>query len=442
MMGLAFYSYKNKQQGAATLLVTALLLLVSLVITLISYKNVFFQIKRAQNEIEARQYHWVLEGGLECVYTKVHIDKDISKLTTTPADTTNYLKGDCIESFKTTDITVTDLSGKQLLIEPRIEDGSSIVKVGKILDMSSGRSSGAIKSTADLFIHGAIVISPPDPGGEQKAGWECMAIRYSNDLKMSAGIANNQFYDPINRPFSKFNANSKHCLDTHKTTDILNLKNDFYKDAQLSPFEEMFHQPASEWQKVKDDPNYQFEVLNMAKLTKNESVDELATFCGEMIEELIEDGHIRIWVEGNCGIEGDVLKEVTEASQDTTGVLLVVHNGVLSLKKEGNPKIDPFKGALFHFNDGFTPTPSDWAGLQLNTVKGSFETLSSDHKDFEKIAYLQVGAFVFTGGQILDMDNQVAYFNGAVNFHYNGDILDSIFGASNPRWLKGSWNDF
>ena len=64
------------QQGAITLLITALLLVAILVLSLASYKNVFFQAKRAQNEIISRQQHWAAEGGLECAYSLAVLDPE------------------------------------------------------------------------------------------------------------------------------------------------------------------------------------------------------------------------------------------------------------------------------------------------------------------------------------------------------------------------------
>ncbi|HDZ9241636.1 TPA: hypothetical protein RUZ16_003302, partial [Vibrio cholerae] len=61
---------RQYQQGVATLLITSILLSVALVVTLGSYKNLFYQIKRAQNEVKARQEHWLAEGGLECGYSQ------------------------------------------------------------------------------------------------------------------------------------------------------------------------------------------------------------------------------------------------------------------------------------------------------------------------------------------------------------------------------------
>ncbi len=60
---------RKYQQGLATLLITSILLSIALAVTFGSYKNLFYQIKRAQNEVKARQEHWLAEGGLECVYS-------------------------------------------------------------------------------------------------------------------------------------------------------------------------------------------------------------------------------------------------------------------------------------------------------------------------------------------------------------------------------------
>lgn len=53
----------KKQQGAAALLVVSVLLVAALMMSLGSYKSLFYQIKRANNQIEARQEHWRAEGG-------------------------------------------------------------------------------------------------------------------------------------------------------------------------------------------------------------------------------------------------------------------------------------------------------------------------------------------------------------------------------------------
>ena len=61
----------KRQKGLTTLLVTTMLLVVSLVFSLSSYKNLFYQIKRTQNEVMARKAHWLAEGGLECGFATI-----------------------------------------------------------------------------------------------------------------------------------------------------------------------------------------------------------------------------------------------------------------------------------------------------------------------------------------------------------------------------------
>lgn len=61
----------NQHRGIATLMITSVVVLVSLLITLSFSRSIFYQSKRIKNEISSRQNHWLAEGGLECVYMQV-----------------------------------------------------------------------------------------------------------------------------------------------------------------------------------------------------------------------------------------------------------------------------------------------------------------------------------------------------------------------------------
>lgn len=440
-MGSAFYSYKNKQQGAATLLVTALLLLAALVITLISYKNVFFQIKRAQNEIEARKEHWSVEGGLECAYTKMYQDRDQSVL----VSGTTYFDSDCVEPMGLSAMRITPLSGKKYVVQPEFEQtGISFSRVSKVIDFSRNRSTGAIKATADLYIRGTGTFNPPDPGNELAGGWECVGLRYKNNFEMIGAIDNKQFYSATNYPSSSFNPNGKQCLSSNVTTSTTNLKHDFQYDDDLEPFQEAFEVSSNLWSEVRDNPIYDFDTIETSSLVVSSASVNPASKCGEAVKNKIESGSTRIWVEGSCELYNDPvatqpqwLSEIATATQDTEGVLLLVHNGIFSIHGSGE-----FKGALFHINNSFTPTASDWNGLYGESVKNQLSSYFPSVPTSVDITYVQNGSFVFTGGQSLDLNGQIAYFNNGLDFKYNSDVLDSIFGVLPPRWLKGSWNDF
>ncbi|WP_305371165.1 hypothetical protein [Photobacterium leiognathi] len=80
-----------------TLLITSLLLIVALLFSLASYKNLFYQIKRTQNEVLARQAHWVAEGGLECGFSYLKESDDISSAKTSLSNCEALLNLDVLD---------------------------------------------------------------------------------------------------------------------------------------------------------------------------------------------------------------------------------------------------------------------------------------------------------------------------------------------------------
>ena len=67
-----------KQGGFITLLLVSVLLVGTLIASFGNFKVLFYQIKRAQNEVQARKAHWLAEGGLECTYSYLRqIDKTV-----------------------------------------------------------------------------------------------------------------------------------------------------------------------------------------------------------------------------------------------------------------------------------------------------------------------------------------------------------------------------
>ncbi|GLT15532.1 hypothetical protein [Vibrio algivorus] len=431
----------SKQRGAATLLVAVLLLASVLVLSLASYKGVFFQAKRAQNEIEARIAHWIGEGGLECAYTKMYQDRDQSVL----VSGTIYFDSDCVVPMNLSSMNIDSLGGQKYRIEPEFEQSGILISpVSKVVDFSRNRSTGAIKATADLYIRGTGTFNPPDPGNELASGWECVGLRYKNNFEMIGAIDNKQFYAATNYPSASFNPNGKQCLSSHVTTSSANLKRDFQYDDKLDPFQEAFDLSSSLWTEVRDNPIYDFDIIQTSSLIVGNASVNPASKCGEAVKNKIESGSTRIWVEGSCELYNDPvvtqpqwLSEIAAATQDTDGVLLLVHNGIFSIHGSGE-----FKGSLFHINNSFSPTASDWNGLYGESVKNQLSSYFPSVPTSADVAYVQNGSFVFTGGQSLDLDGQIAYFNNGLDFKYNSDVLDSIFGVLPPRWLKGSWNDF
>lgn len=171
-----------------------------------------------------------------------------------------------------------------------------------------------------------------------------------------------------------------------------------------------------------------------------------ANDCGTEIKNKITQDKLYIWVEGSCEIKADEYKALATASMATDGVLILVHDGVLSLMG-GSTGGEKIKGILFHFNYDFSPqvNGTHWNNLYAKNAlypagaaNGNFPT-----EYLSKATFYQHGAFTMTGGQILDINGQAALFNTSLNMRYNGDVFRSVFDPfAQPRWIKGSWHDF
>ena len=151
----------KSQQGIATLMITSLLLVVALLFSLASYKNLFYQIKRSQNEVLTKQAYWQAEGGLECA-TSFIFNKE------------SWI-GECDDLFGL-NIFITSLT----LIDNRIFShvfygGKNISHVSKEIIHPFGMS-GLFQSTSDLVLEGSIV-AYPDPNklkNNSLSEYECL----------------------------------------------------------------------------------------------------------------------------------------------------------------------------------------------------------------------------------------------------------------------------
>lgn len=448
---------KYQQSGMTTLLITSLLLIVALLFSLASYKNLFYQIKRTQNEVLARQAYWVAEGGLECGFTKIYIDRDLTKLNSTIYP--NYLYDECIVKLGLSKINISAVSGnKKYEISPEY-NSLSFSKVSKIIDLSPKISAGTIKSTADIFVSGSSVFNPPDPGEEIDAGWECKVARYKRYFKFSGSISNQEFAASTTLPYVGFNSNGKGCLLSHKSVLPSTLLDDFEKDVLIDPFYEFFSVDKSHWVSVRDSNYYNFSIIdgaNVENVPESEEYVKRVENCGNKIANEINNNNINIWINGTCELEGEGLTAVATASNSEkapNGVLIVVHNGVFSINGAGE-----IKGVSFHFNQPsvFAPTEKDWKGLTaygiLNHTPTNFDVMlnetynpSNDEAiivpSVKNAAYFQNGSFSFSGGQFYELDGQMALFNNGLDLKYNRDYIERSMEMGEPRWMQGSWND-
>ncbi|KJG11880.1 hypothetical protein UB38_18695 [Photobacterium iliopiscarium] len=220
---------KHQQSGMTTLLITSMLLIVALLFSLASYKNLFYQIKRTQNEVLARQAHWAAEGGLECGFAQIQKAGNISDAILT----------DCNNGQE---LTLSTDNGKSVLTS---ETDNKYKKIAKTIVAGGARSSGVIKSSADLFFNGKYNISPDyiNESGDDK----CNIIRYQKNIYLNK-------YDKQLSAINNKDIKSK-CANEYSTENVTSrtkLEKDVYKDIGMDLFKETFGVDRSNWKEVKD----------------------------------------------------------------------------------------------------------------------------------------------------------------------------------------------
>ena len=200
----------RRSEGYITLTITSFILLAALILVMGSYKQVFFQIKRAQNEVKSRQDHWIAEGGLECGFASINV----RSLNSIPND----LLSDC------SDISLSsltkDASNSSVLVS---KSANTLLK--KEINFLSSNSQGAIRSTSDLVFRGSYSFTP-DPGAQRANGdWNCKIVQFQGTFGLYSPYENtsvaNSGLDDSNKPYSTF-PSGQSCHSNHSTASYSN----------------------------------------------------------------------------------------------------------------------------------------------------------------------------------------------------------------------------
>ncbi|MEI8599553.1 hypothetical protein P4S64_23625 [Vibrio sp. M60_M31a] len=138
--------FKSNQSGYVALLVTSILLLLALIVVLASSKGIFFQIKVAQNELRARQAHWLAEGGVECAWSQFRVKNAVPTVVT-----------DCGSGLSTIPNFTSTSSG--YLVTSNV----GFTSINKEIMMGGNLGYGAMQSSADLYFYSSATFSTPDP---------------------------------------------------------------------------------------------------------------------------------------------------------------------------------------------------------------------------------------------------------------------------------------
>lgn len=442
----------DRQQGATTLLVTSVLLIAALLVTLGSYRSLFYQIKRAQNEVSARQQHWIAEGGLECIY---------SKSLTNNAIPTSASIGDCNING---DIEFSYASLSVRLRQITSTYGYS--SIDKTIELPGTGASGVMKATSNLYFGGGMAMRP-DPGeGLGDDEWACTMLRYSSDFKVNGAVENQNLNDghlpyqgfPTGQRCRNYVTESYLTSTTALYTTPSNLRDDFVLDTDQKPFEDLFDVPREDWFEVMSFDGF-VKIANTAltngsgKMRFDQSTlppPEIISNCGSAIESAILSGNDLIWIYGSCHLDGTDLNNIgnaitpaSGASPIPSGVILVLHNGLLSTSGALS-----FKGMIYHFisnnnagNPEFVPDASLWSSLdasQKTLLDGVVAPVTGI--DAANTAYFQRGAFFPLGGYVMDAPGTYAVYDSSLSFSYNRDVIEiPLRKLKKLKWKSGSW---
>ncbi|EKO3692704.1 hypothetical protein P0F02_000738 [Vibrio metschnikovii] len=418
---------KRHQQGIATLLITAVLLSITLVITLGSYKNLFYQIKRAQNEVSARQSYWLAEGGVECLYA--YIAQDPTRITGLSKQVSGEANH-CKQQLQLDELQLIPLGNSVYRIHAR----QGYAQVNKqIYSYTTG--TGAIQTNANLRLVGDFDIRPEAVGEADENGfYDCVAVRYKYQVVFHSEASSQQSTETEsekNKPKSenglrvldalaennselKCKAESKTSIPRGQgkdfnTQDSSEFKADFVQDNKFKPFESYFGLAYSteNYHKVKS----QHHVIT---LNGAESKD-----CITKLHEAFAT-YKDVWVVGDCFIHGSF--SAPEARS------LVVENGLFATNGS-----HVYGGAFFHMIKNPEVLSNDWQQVPFyDAIK---------HLVTGNVVYIDSGAFRPDGGMVFDADGMDVVINGALNLQFQSN-KESHQRSQTISLQQGSWHGY
>ena len=415
----------KKQQGAITLLLVSILLVGVLIVSLGSLKATFYQIKRAQNEVQARKDHWQAEGGLECAYS-------IMK--------TNSSAHPVEQNYSACDLSIIRFnpptSGYSRYTVISKSDEYTLSK-----DIStSSRSVGAIQARSNLKLIGANEFVPDVEGSDR-----CVSVRYSEQLIINgsfktlnpAGVVCNDAYK-TDTGSSGYECNDSKCKkhsqwdydltvnrsdNTHKGDGKL-IEHDFVHDGSLDPFESFFGNTRDNLAAIKVD----YEVI-----TGGVGASSGGT-CQDKIKAAFAVNN-KVWVVGDCDLENGA--SLSESHIGSDSKILVIENGIIAVNGANN-----FPGIIYQLFTAPIAAGTDLSGRWSSAVSTTANIADAELtiSQRKKLTFFARGSFKPKGGYVFDTPGGMTVFGVSLSLNFDSGNVPS--GSSTVEWKKGSWNDF
>lgn len=325
----------KSEKGAVVLIMTSLLILAALILSLGTYKSTFYQIKRAQNEVLAKQGHWRAEGAIECLFTFISETKTEPSLLSKNNSSTEYndLKSACDITYPLENLYAKTISSASSTISYQLTyelNNEELIKKNIIPKITYGN--GAIQARGNLIIDGSLNVYPDVTGNKIDDKDKCVAIKYTGAIDYRFSGSGLKTLNPEdNGPYDGYkgtcHASTKSNINISSKTDdpatSSNFLSDYIKENHYDPFEAFFQKPRSKLAEVKNE----YTVISGSKLN-----------CDDLIANAFTSSD-KVWVLGNCDLgDGHSLTSLPQTPRN-----LVIEGGVLGIYSAVN-----FYGSVYH----------------------------------------------------------------------------------------------
>ena len=440
----------KRQRGLTTLLVTTMLLVVSLIFSLASYKNLFYQIKRTQNEVMARKAHWLAEGGLECAFTELKVS---GLLPSDPA----YLNT-CDSEIDNTSLDIT-VHGSQINIKALTQTSvGAKANVRKVAQYAGGVNS-TIKMNASILELTGSQHFIPNPTNKLSGSndYACQSVVSSGEVKYIGSGGTDDHFITIDSTRSSHGGGPHGAVgftcDSNYLSNIFDLSNvptgftasdyakgsDILEGVNVNVFRDIFGVEYSDWKSVRES------IANEVKgdvigpeVVNGKGGDDITTQgwvknCSDLVKSSYDKGNKKIWVDGSCVLGANIFGGVVSDNS----ILLVINNGFLEFNAAG-----AFNGLLYQYASPTLDAKKIWEDRidNIPTPAKAFNKVDID-PNYLNVSFYIFGSTYFDGAIGVDSPGRTVRINGSIIPSYNAD-KSSKYISGHLQWQEGSWHDF
>ncbi|MCD9490188.1 hypothetical protein GLP30_05015 [Photobacterium phosphoreum] len=434
---------KHQQSGMTTLLITSMLLIVALLFSLASYKNLFYQIKRTQNEVLARQAHWAAEGGLECGFAEYKIKKN------------NFTDFDECNTAEL-ELTLTPVTSTEFQLESEIIKSLALKKITKTIELGGGGVVSTLETSASVELKGSQHFVPNSTEDTNNRGeYLCKSItsggvvsfKYNNGTDDHFLTTDSSVSDHAGGPLGPV---SFGCASDYRsnlfdvnhppTGETISVKGkDIVENATLDIFKSIFGKDISEYSQVMTEIESDPKGIIIGEGVLDRTSSGWVEKCNELVKKSYEEGKRRIWIHGSCALTGNLFGSAIENTADNS-VQLIFFDGLVLMEA-----VSHINGLIYQYVSKDFNSKNGWLGLfddqtDIGVIPGGFQRHNVVAGEYDKSVINVHGSVYIDGGIGIDAPNKIVNIDGSIIPSYNkgksSKYIDSL------SWQQGSWHDF